>query len=72
MVSLKETRIDAQGDTDTTMTELLLDVFNVGALLNEETGVSVTAIMEALNTSTTVSGTSSLRSLSRVSLGQCS
>jgi hypothetical protein len=47
MVSLEEMRIDIERDTDTTMTKLLLDVFDVGTLLNEETGVGVAAIMEA-------------------------
>ena len=47
MVSLEEMRIDVQRDADTTMTKLLLDVFDVGILLNEETGVGVPTIMES-------------------------
>ena len=34
-------------DADTTMTKLLLDVLNVGSLLNEETCKRVAAIMES-------------------------
>ena len=47
MVPLEQMRIDVQGDADTTMTKLLLDVLNIGALLNKETGISMATIVEA-------------------------
>jgi len=47
MVSLKQMGVYIECDADTTMTKLLLDVFNVGSLLNKETRIGMATIMKS-------------------------
>ena len=47
MVSLKEMRVYIQRDVDATVTELLLDIFYVRILLNQQAGEGVPQVMES-------------------------
>ena len=50
MVSLKEMRVYIQRDVDATVTELLLDIFYVRILLNQQAGEGVPQVMESYPT----------------------
>jgi hypothetical protein len=46
MITLEEGRVYIQRDANTTVSELLLDIFRVGLLLNQETGEGVPEVIE--------------------------
>jgi hypothetical protein len=46
MITLEEVRVYIQRDANTTVSELLLNIFRVGLLLNQETGEGVPEVME--------------------------
>jgi hypothetical protein len=46
MITLEEVRVYIQRDANTTVSELLLDIFGVGLSLNQETGEGVPEVME--------------------------
>jgi hypothetical protein len=47
MVAVEQVRVYIQRDADATVTELLLDVFHIYALVDEEAGKGVSQIVEA-------------------------